>query len=140
MKMDVDSKYVVNVYLLGILVSFIMLGVTSLFGIIGIELEWTTFFGILLSLLFVPFIYGTVIHGIDSVLAHQSFGSDIDTLKLIWVVGVVVAFILLGVTSFFALFGLQPSLTDAVGVALYILVVPWITGFFAKTVDDYLTE
>ena len=139
MKMDVNAKYIINVYLLGILVSFIMLGVTSLFGIIGLEVVWTDFLGILLSLLVVPFIYGCVIHGIDSVLANQSFGSDIDTLKLIWIVGVVVAFILVGVAKFFELFGLQASLTDIVGVALLILVVPWITGFVAKTVDDYLT-
>lgn len=138
--MDVEAKYVVNVYLLGIIVTFIMLGITALFNIIGLELVWTDLLGILLSLVAVPFIYGTVIHGIDSVLAGQGFGSGTDTLMLIWIVGVVVAFILVGVNSFFALLGLQPSLTDLGGVALFILIVPWITGFFAKTVDDYLTE
>lgn len=138
--MDLEPKTVAIIYAIGVLLSFVMTGINSLLGAIKIEVVWTTLPGIIVSLFLLPFLYGTVVHLIDNFLMGENIDFDAKILVPIWIVGVVLSFIMLGVNSLFQLFQISLDWSSVPNILLTLLAFPWLYGTIAHGVDQKLTR
>lgn len=139
-KTEIDPKTAAVIYIVGVLLSFVMTGINSLLTLANLQLIWTTWTGILLSLIIFPFIYGAIAHLIDNFLMGEHIDLD-DTriLAPIWIVGVVLSFIMLGVNSIFTLLKLSLDWTTLSGIILSFAIFPWLYGYIAHWADNLLT-